>query len=112
MNIGNVIINLLDKNNMSQRELALKLKIAPTTLNGYIKNKHEPDCTTLKNIAKIFGVSIDYLLEYIPYEDNEEKQLVSDYHKLTEQQKELLTAIIKVMIKQNTINDSNYSALP
>ena len=57
MNIGNVIINLLDKNNMSQRELAVKLKIAPTTLNGYIKNKHEPDCTTLKSIAKIFGVS-------------------------------------------------------
>lgn len=95
MNIGNVIINLLDKNNMSQRELAVKL-------NGYIKNKHEPDCTTLKSIAKIFGVSVDYLLDYIPYENSEEKQLLSDYYKLTEQQKELLTAMIKLMIKQNT----------
>ena len=102
MNIGNVIINLLDKNNMSQRELAVKLKIAPTTLNGYIKNKHESDCTTLKSIAKIFGVSVDYLLDYIPYENSEEKQLLSDYYKLTEQQKELLTAMIKLMIKQNT----------
>lgn len=42
MNIGNVIINLLDKNNMSQRELAVKLKIAPTTLNGYIKISMNP----------------------------------------------------------------------
>lgn len=57
MNIGNVIINLLDKNNMSQRELAVKLKIAPTTLNGYIKNKHEPDCTTLKHCKNIRSVS-------------------------------------------------------
>lgn len=56
MNIGNTILNLLDKNNMSQRELAIKLQIAPTTLNGYIKNKHEPDCTTLKSIAETFGV--------------------------------------------------------
>lgn len=103
MNIGNTILNLLDKNNMSQRELAIKLQIAPTTLNGYIKNKHEPDCTTLKNIAEIFGVSIDYLLDYIPREKSEEKQLLNDYCKLTVQQKELLTAIIQIMIKQNTI---------
>lgn len=103
MNIGNTILNLLDKNNMSQRELAIKLQIAPTTLNGYIKNKHEPDCTTLKSIAEIFGVSIDYLLDYIPCEKSEEKQLINDYYKLTVQQKELLTAMINVMIKQNTI---------
>ena len=35
-------------------------------------------------------------------ENSEEKQLLSDYYKLTEQQKELLTAMIKLMIKQNT----------
>lgn len=102
MNIGNTILNLLDKNNMSQRELAIRLQIAPTTLNGYIKNKHEPDCTTLKSIAEIFGVSIDYLLDYIPCEKGEEKQLINDYYKLTVQQKELLTAMINVMIKQNS----------
>ena len=32
-------------------------------------------------------MSVDYLLDYIPYENSEEKQLLSDYYKLTEQQK-------------------------
>lgn len=42
-NIGSVILQLLESSGMSQRELAKRLHIAPTTLNGYIKSSHEPD---------------------------------------------------------------------
>ena len=40
------------------------LNIAKTTLNGYIKNKHEPDFETVKAIASALHVSTDHLLGY------------------------------------------------
>ena len=40
------------------------LNIAKTTLNGYIKNKHEPDFETVITIASALHVSTDHLLGY------------------------------------------------
>ncbi len=101
MKIGNVILNLLDEHNMSQRELAQRLQIAPTTLNGYIKNKHEPDCTTLVSIAQLFHVSVDYLLSYTAPSDMQDKQLLRDFYSLSKEQREIVTELITVMQRQN-----------
>lgn len=86
---------------MSQRELAAKLKIAATTLNGYIKNKHEPDCTTLINIAQVFSVSVDYLLAYTPKIESEDKKLLMDFHQLNTEQQEVVTDLISCMLNRN-----------
>lgn len=101
MKIGDVILNLLDEHNMSQRELAVRLQIAPTTLNGYIKNKHEPDCTTLVSIAQLFHVSVDYLLSYTSPSDMQDKQLLRDFYSLSKEQREIVTELIAVMQRQN-----------
>lgn len=47
---------------LSQKELAEKLGISPSTLNGYEKGNHDPKSTGLIKIAKICNVSTDYLL--------------------------------------------------
>ena len=103
MHIGDVILNLLEQNNMSQRELAEKLKIAATTLNGYIKNKHEPDCLTLVNIAQVFHISVDYLLSYTPETNEIYKNLLTDFQKLNTDQQEIVTDLIACMLKRNEL---------
>lgn len=100
-NIGGTILCLLEKHGMSQRELAAQLHIAPTTLNGYIKNSHEPDYKTLVKIADIFRVSTDVLLGHEPSAQTEELRLAGDIMALSAQQKELMQALIEAMKKQN-----------
>lgn len=86
---------------MSQKALAEQLRIAPTTLNGYIKNKHEPDYRTLVNIADIFSVSVDYLLEHKIREKPSEKVFARKISALEPEQQEIIMGIVDIMTKQN-----------
>ena len=47
---------------MNQKELAEKLGISPSTLNGYEKGNHDPKSAGLIGIAKACNVTTDYLL--------------------------------------------------
>lgn len=63
MSFGANLRTLIEERNMTQKELALQLNIAPSTMGSYVQNTREPDFATLKSIAKFFNVSIDYLLD-------------------------------------------------
>lgn len=83
--------NLLEEHNLTQKCLSLELNIAPSTLNGYLRQNREPDFETLINLAGYFKVSTDYLLgitniknPYHPticYDANEE-ELLETYRSL------------------------------
>lgn len=47
---------------MSQREVADKLKISHGTIASYEVGRTKPDTTTLIKIAKLYNVSVDWLL--------------------------------------------------
>lgn len=64
MLFGDKLLQLLDEREITQKEFAAALNIAPTTLNGYIKNKRQPDLELIKRIASILNVTTDYLLDY------------------------------------------------
>lgn len=53
---------LRNQNNMTQKELARELGISPSTVGMYEKGNRTPAPDMLKKIAKLFDVSIDYLL--------------------------------------------------
>lgn len=106
MGVGDRIRRILETKDLSQKEFAEILNIAPTTLSGYITNKREPDIGTLKNIALKLGVSLDFLLEVKTEEEpmtlvNEEWELVVLYRTLTEEQQELIFEQTKLMSKHN-----------
>jgi len=63
MNIGNKLRILMEDRDITQKQLATDLNIAPTTLSGYVLNTSEPDFITLRALAKYFDVSSDYLLD-------------------------------------------------
>ncbi|MBQ9544016.1 MAG: helix-turn-helix domain-containing protein [Clostridia bacterium] len=56
------IKELRKKKGLSQKQLAEMLNVAATTLGYWEKEIYEPNTETLKKIADIFNVSIDYLL--------------------------------------------------
>ena len=60
---GEKLKKVLAERKITQKELAKELNIAPTTLNGYISNKREPDLETVKKLARILNVTTDHLLE-------------------------------------------------
>ena len=83
--------NLLEERNLTQKALSTELNIAASTLNGYLRQNREPDCETLINLGKFFGVSIDYLLGVTnirnPYVsngcyDDKEEDLLETYRSL------------------------------
>ena len=59
MSFGENLRTLIEERNMTQKELAAQLNIAPSTMGSYVQNTREPDFATLKAIAKFFNVSID-----------------------------------------------------
>lgn len=50
------------ENGLSQAELAKKLNLADTSVSAYELSKNEPTIETLKNMSKLFNVSIDELV--------------------------------------------------
>lgn len=62
MSFGVRLENLIEENNITQKQLSTELHIAATTLNGYVNNHREPDFHTLVRLAGYFNVSTDYLL--------------------------------------------------
>lgn len=63
MNIGKKIKECRKKAGLSQEQLAEKLCVSRQAITKWESNRGIPDIGNLQNISKLFGVSIDYLLE-------------------------------------------------
>lgn len=101
--------NLLDEFDITQKQLATELNIAPSTLSGYMQGTSQPDFETLKSLAKYFNVSIDYLLDF-NYEtkfDKQKEELLRIFNGLSLEQKELYIeqgkAILKIQRKKKLL---------
>lgn len=61
MELGNKIIELRKKNNLSQEELAEKIGVARQTISKWELNETSPDIKQAKELSKIFNISLDEL---------------------------------------------------
>ena len=104
--LGDKLKIVLRENNITQKELARKLNIAPTTLNGYISNKRQPDLETVKKISLCLGVTTDYLLDCQDGGINlsaKEMSLVWQLRRMTPSQRDVVVELISVMTKKNKV---------
>ncbi|WP_075721395.1 helix-turn-helix domain-containing protein [Roseburia sp. 499] len=115
MNFSVRLENLIEENNITQKQLSTELHIAATTLNGYVNNHREPDFHTLIRLARYFDVSTDYLLgltdekKPIPSSLNSaEGTLIRLYRTLLPERQELL--IEQAMFYQKLDNKSQKSS--
>lgn len=62
MNIGKRIEKVLEKNNISQRELANRIGVDESVVSRIIKGDRKPKADILANIATALHTTSDYLL--------------------------------------------------
>lgn len=61
--IANNIANLRKLNGITQSDLAQKLNYSDKAVSKWERGESLPDICVLKQIADIFGVTVDYLLD-------------------------------------------------
>lgn len=103
MSLGNILHTLIEERNMTQKEIAYQLNIAPSTMSSYVQNAREPDFATLIKIATFFDVSIDYLLDYSPKEKFtiNENELLRIFRSLSVEQQSICIEQCKVFLRIN-----------
>ena len=69
---GELLRELRKDHGMTQADLAKELSLSPLTISAYERNRCVPDDSTKVKIAKLFNISLDYLLglirEPLPYD--------------------------------------------
>lgn len=89
MSFSNNLRLLIEEKDSTQKEVAAKLNIAPSTLGSYVQGVREPDYAMLKLLANYFNVSADYLLDIHSgaASTREEEELLRIFRSLTEEQR-------------------------
>ena len=107
MNFGNILRELLEDNDITQKQLATDLNIAATTIGNYIRGMREPDFEILKLFAAYFNVTTDYLLDFQSgiEKDHSEEELLRLYRSLPTDKKELLLEQGKLLVRLNLKED-------
>lgn len=109
MKFGEILKELLEQHNLSQKQLAESLAMSPSALSNYIQGIREPDYNTLIRIANYFDVTTDFLLDH-PYESrfsHSEELLIHIFRSLTDDQKEFYLEQGKIFIRQNRKKESS-----
>lgn len=60
--LGSRIRNLRENSGLTQKELSLMIGLTPKMISFYENNQRTPPIDVLAKIAKIFNVSVDYLI--------------------------------------------------
>ena len=105
MEFGDKLLYILNEREITQRDFAALLNIAPTTLNGYIKNKRQPDFALVKQIAFSLDVSIDYLLDYNNKStdlDIKELSMIAKLRKMNERERDIVLDLVDLIDKRTT----------
>mgnify|MGYP004569545627 CR=1 FL=1 len=96
----NKIEKLRKDNNMSQKEFANYIKVSPGNLCDWEKGRSYPSIDKLIQIADLFNVTTDYLLDRDDTElnnsffDKNEFAMLINYKKLSKDKKSLVNQLI------------------
>lgn len=107
MYLGKKLRSLLEEKGLSQKDLAEKLHIAPSTLGNYVNDLREPDFNTLRLFADYFQVSTDFLLDH-PHEKSNcllDDQLLRIFHKMKGRDKQIYLKQGKVFLQTDAPKD-------
>lgn len=101
MNIGNIVSQLRDKNNLSQSDLAEKSKVSRVMIGKYERGEAIPSIDAAKKIADALGVSLDFLVgesKSLSF-DKRTLQRIQELELLEESKKETLFDLIDTYIR-------------
>ena len=98
------------RENFSQAELAKKLGVSKSTISMYEVGNRQPDFETLENIADLFNVDMNFLLDKSGTENNSglsktENILLNGYRKMNQKGQIKLIETARDMICNPLYND-------
>lgn len=109
---GDKLRQLMENNNVKQKELAIKLNVKRGSVSNWITNRRCPDAETIVKIADYFNVTVDYLLkdtgiksdELVELKELKEdyseiEDLYKSYKELDRNNKLLIESMIKTMLE-------------
>ena len=76
--IGRFIAELRKENNMTQQELADKLSVTDRAVSHWENGRRLPDISLLKELGKVFNVTIDEIISGKKMTEDEQKKLLND----------------------------------
>ena len=105
------IKELREQHKLTQEKLASQIDVSPSTVGGYENTGRLPDLETLKKIAELFDVSLDYAAGYtdVPYTfknadafliSDEEMRFMSVFRQLDAAEKAALYELIRLLVKK------------
>lgn len=114
MSFGERLRCLIEEHEITQKELAKQLNLAPSTMGCYVQDTREPDFSTLKALADYFDVSADYLLERKakPANTAMEEELLRIFRSLSPDQQLLYLEQGKAFIKVHSKEAGKSSSSP
>ncbi len=106
MNFSDKLRGLIEERNLTQKQVAIDLNIAPSTMGGYVQGSSQPDFETLKIIANYFDVSTDYLLNVSSRNSNGsiEEELLRVFRSMKLEQQRVFIEQGKVFVRANLSN--------
>lgn len=108
---------LREEKNMLQEDLAKVLDVSQKTISNYETGERDMSTEALTKLAEYFNVSIDYLLGKSDIRNPENIEIdtdklyiglsAKDYENITDKQKEQITELAKLILKDNLKNKDN-----
>ncbi len=101
LDIGNKIIQMRKQFELSQSDLAKKIGASRTIIGNYERNENTPSIEMILKIAKVFNVSVDYLIGegVLSQYDKGIIKRIDDIEKLDEDTKNKLFFVIDNIIQ-------------
>ncbi len=101
LNIGERITQLRKQQQLSQEELAKRVDVSRTIIGNYERNTNSPSIEILLKIAKVFNVSVDYLIgeSNLSSFDKDALKRIEDIEKLDADTKQHLFFLIDNVIQ-------------
>lgn len=101
MTFSDRLRSLIEERNLTQKQVAIDLNIAPSTMGGYVQGSSEPDFDTLKRLAKYFDVTTDYLLDMHTKENDNylDNELLRIFHSMSAEHQGLFIEQGKAFLK-------------
>lgn len=98
-NLGQLLKNARENKDYTQKEVMQLTGINSKSLSGYENDVAEPDLQTLSELARLYEISLDEILEIKPTETciltKSEKQILRLFHSLSpEEQKKWIDMMV------------------
>lgn len=115
MSFGTILKKLRQDNNLTQDELAKKIETSRSNIANYENDKNMPSVDILEKLAKLFNVTIDYLLGKSDIRNPEKADLdklqiglsAKDYSNITDEQIKQIEDFAKFVLKNNKKDKSD-----